>query len=541
MLAKPHYQFLLLAPFAFWLLWGGADEDSEARIPGRSHPWWGFVLLLAALAGLALATFAWSPWLAMVAALFALLAFFVNSSIPPSNWLPTWIFAWAFLPLPFGLDEDLIIQLRSVTTRLTSGVLDELGILHQTYANVVKLPSKSLFVADACSGIHSLYVLMAFSLFLGLYLRRSVVHCLMLLGSTFGLVLVENVTRIVIVAWALGHSRDLSEGTPHTWLGVFLFLASTILVISVDQLLLFLLPHRPFHFLSKRFSSRGGVTGGMEPSRMSYSATIAWTALSVVFAPMGAVQIWNRPADLPSISSLIPPDFELVELGEEALPPNIGNFQRTGYEVIRRVEGDPFGRSSQRWIYRSGDISVSLSIDYPYENVKDLCLCYVSTGWEISDQRMWKGSEDYVNSVANNGNEDDLLDEHSSPSKPLPLATASISRELFGTGLIVFSSFDLDGKTKALIKDISKANATDIAGNKLTTLTRGVKDVVYEIPKPPYIQIHLFARTHSEMDEATERSVIAVFQQARRRLTPQVLATLNDPAVEISANEEAVQ
>ena len=236
LLERPHYQFLLFLPFALWIL----IASLPARTPAASKPASNLDIAFSALmlgvsaVGLAFATWSWSPWIAAVSGMLAFfsLLLFIGGRNRAVRWFPVWMFCWILIPLPFGMDEDLIVRLRTVTTTMTSAVLDQLGILHQTYANVIELPGKPLFVADACSGIHSLYVLMAMALFLAMFQRRSLLHAFLLLCSTFGLVLVENVARIVTVAAALGWRMDLSIGFNHTLLGVSLFCASAVLIFT---------------------------------------------------------------------------------------------------------------------------------------------------------------------------------------------------------------------------------------------------------------------------------------------------------------------
>ncbi len=220
LLQKPHYQFIVFLPIGLWLLLQ-RDESPEQRAPAQARGWLGTLfaaaLLLVAFAGLVFASHVWSPWLGAVSALVATFAclWWACGKGNLSRWLPAWVFCWLLIPPPFGMDEDLIVGLRGVTTRMTSAVLDQLGILHLSYANVIELPGKSLFIADACSGIHSLYVLMAMALFLGLFNGRSTLHIIALLISTFGIVLFENVARLVAVAWGLRWRMDLSEGPDH--------------------------------------------------------------------------------------------------------------------------------------------------------------------------------------------------------------------------------------------------------------------------------------------------------------------------------------
>ena len=69
----------------------------------------------------------------------------------------------------------------------------------------------------------------------------------LLLAATVGIVLVENVARVVGLAVALDYfGLDLTEGWRHTVFGFVLFAASLVFVVSTDQLLEFFWPTGPW-------------------------------------------------------------------------------------------------------------------------------------------------------------------------------------------------------------------------------------------------------------------------------------------------------
>jgi exosortase len=311
--AKPHYQFAVIVPLGVLLLW--ARESWDLRRDFAPLHWASSIFLVGAAVGLGAATWWWSPWLGMLSTLLAML---------PCLWWRGgwegwrigwrgWLFAWALLPLPFSLDEDVTRRLRTVTTDWTSRVLDEFGILHLSYANVIELPGKPLFIADACSGVHSLFVLLTAALFLSMWLRRTLLHTACLLGGTLFIVLIENVSRLVIVAAALQWRRDLSEGPDHLLLGALLFAASLLLVLSLDQFLMFLLPsHRP-GFLRNRDKSYYYYQAPPEPrapAAMLQPHPLQWTAtlaLAGVFPILGAAQVLRMPRL--SVAQVFPRDW----------------------------------------------------------------------------------------------------------------------------------------------------------------------------------------------------------------------------------------
>lgn len=517
LLSRPHYQFVVFIPLAWWMIWqmwsvdassvDAASVDIAERSSGRR---WiaAFACLTFAFACLGFATWRWSPWFAAVGGLIASFGLVVLSRegrVMGNRWFAIWLSCWILLPLPFGLDEDLIVQLRTLTTRVSSSVMDELGLLHHSYANVIELPSRSLFIADACSGIHSLYVLMAVAFFIAILLKRSVVHALLLLLSTFGLVLIENVTRIVTVGLALRRGHDWSEGTSHTVLGAVLFALSAILVLSADQFFLFLLPERKSpgtagvnqfdqsrHQRTERLNQVNGPDTAKQPPY-----AVWFTALACLFPPLAIVQMVRAP-ETPKLVNPFSSDLALPSLTDDALPTELLGFVRYGHDTLTRVPGDPFGKASQRWLYRKGSATMSISLDYPYDGVKDMCPCYEATGWEIEDRK--------------------LIAEKSSGA---PFGRATMKRELFGSGVVLFSSFDLKGNTKALIKELVKPTAGQQMINRIAAAE---SEGQAEGSQPPYIQVQLFARDHRPFEVAEIEELQQIYRDAQERLMTQVLS-----------------
>ena len=511
MLARPHYQFLLLFPVAVWMLLMSLPDEPKSEAGSWSRAT-GILLLGTALLGLAYATWAWSPWVAAVCGLFAFLAVLIYQCgfEGAGRWLPVWIFSGILIPLPFGMDEDLIVRLRGMTTRMTSQLLDEFGVLHQCYANVIELPGKPLFVADACSGIHSLYVLLAMALFLCVFCRRNVVHSVALLVSTFGLVLVENVARIAAVALAWQYRTDLSAGWKHSALGVVLFVASAVLILTTDQLLLFLFPQDPFReikTLLTKFSrvNRSGTTRKM--TKQTPGLDLSWFCLAAVFPLVGAAQLFRIPESVPNLSSLFVTDVQLPDLARTLMPEEIEGFRLGGFETIQRVEGDPFGRSSQRWVYKDGKVTIGVSLDYPYDGIKDMTQCYESVGWKMN--RLAMDDSDRIVTCCGAGADEGAF------------AVVEMERELLGHALMLFSSFDLNGKSSALLRQLADGGAESRVENRLQAM--GQPDKKYELANPPYFQVHLLARSFAPLTAEEQERVLRMAVKARQLLIPEVL------------------
>ena len=362
LLEKPHYQFLFLMPLTIWMLVAAADDKKTSQLISKRDILLGLAALVVSMGGLSVAAWFWSPWIAAVSFQLGWGAALVANTgwRNAKRWLPLWTFSWIIVPLPFGMDEDLIIRLRGITTRISSSVLDQIGVLHNSYANVIELPGKPLFIADACSGIHSLYVLMAAALFICAWGHRGIFHSLMLLVSTFAIVLIENVARIVSVAVAWGRGWDWSEGSSHEMLGVVLFCLSLLTILSTDQLLMFFFPPNAPSLMKRIRKLRedkdgkqkyyAGENSGKTPTPAGASLLTIARQVTFVFPLLLLVQFFTMPSAVPHVMAILDETYDLPQLGESALPETLNGFTREKYETIARVPGDPFGQGSQQCI-----------------------------------------------------------------------------------------------------------------------------------------------------------------------------------------------
>jgi exosortase len=96
-----------------------------------------------------------------------------------------------------------------------------------------------LLVADACSGLHSMFTLAAMgSLVLYLKARNSKLHNLVMLGLIWPIAFAANVIRVLILVLVTYHLGDeAGQGFLHGAAGVVLIVVALLSFIAVDALL----------------------------------------------------------------------------------------------------------------------------------------------------------------------------------------------------------------------------------------------------------------------------------------------------------------
>lgn len=507
LLTRPHYQFLLLWPVAAWILYGTCVRVPEEHVPAGKIKVAGGGLLAVCLMTLVVSAWYWSPWLAAVSALGAALGMML-SLLGVSGlvrWFPLWLFCLILVPFPFGLDEKLVVRLRGLTTKISSKTLDWYGILHQSYSNVIELPGKPLFVADACSGIHSLYVLLATALFVCAWYRRSLIHSLLLLGTTFGLVLVENVLRIFAVAFAWTKGIDLSTGSPHFALGAVLFCFSGLIIFSLDQFILFVLPEDwvPYRLFTAKKANSAKISSDQ---RAVYSPM--WLLiLSGLFVPVGVLQLFRMPSETPQFMAMFQQDIDVAELGADTLPEEISGFKRESFRMIDRVVGDPFGQASQQWVYRKGSLTANISLDYPFAAPHDLCQCYSLIGWKVKNYSIADAAEGVPSS-----------------------ACATLQRDFYGKSLLFFSQFDLQGQTTAAFREERPTDGKNAVSRRLESLREGKttsKPDLQDRLTGPVLQVQMNVSGFDEQAEISNEAqaeLLGVYHSVREVLIQRTLS-----------------
>ena len=518
---KSHYQFLVFLPICAYLLVKSKlpEEGNEGGEANYSQPIYALIILVICVLGLGLATFMWSPWLATVFALIAGLPaiWALGGWGFLHRWLPLWILSWAIIPPPFGLDEDLILWLRRVATQMTSAVLDQFGILHLSYGNVIELPEKKLFVADACSGIHSLYVLMAAALFLALWNRRNLIHGTLLIVTTFGIVLLENVGRLTAVAVGLKNQIDLSEGTSHSLLGFVLFAVSLGLLLSGDQLLRFALGPEPRIPFAKTKEDQSAKRSQGKPARLSSGWATSLMCVAFVFPILGAAQLVTRPKDLPPVALTFDDSIKLPEFDLSTAPEAINALERKEFKTIQRVPGDPFGRESQQWTFQhDSGIEVLVSVDFPYyDGVHDACLCYSQIGWVFDDQFIQRYED--MSPLGLVG-----------PGTNAPVGTAKMHKELEGHGLLYSSCSDLNGGIGVILKELVKRNVSERFSERLGRDGIESDGSAGTYGEPPFVQYQLLAKSADEFTEQEETALLQLYLDMREILRLRIVESFGN-------------
>jgi exosortase len=399
--ARPHYQFfpivIIGAAILAWKELGGITSLQ----PGTTAISWG--LLGWSWFLLAVAEFYNSPPLSAYAFLFLVLAviYTAGGRSLVLLLLPAWIFLWQIARPPFRLDQDLVSGLQTLATQLSSAVLDLFRIYHVVSGNVVEIGDKRFFVAEACTGVNSLFSILACTLFYVFYYRPSVVRGILLVLAGLVWVLLANVTRVILVVVLANKWKiDVADGWRHDLLGFALFAIALLLIWSTDRLFMTFASWR-----NKPSSAQGTPAPENKPEELSIDVATklkgTWLSSPVAAGAFGLLLLLHLVFyALPHAFAVSPhlPDPE--QLGKDSLPDPLEvtedkRFFPEGWrrldkvndfvtgDTIRRTAGSAYGEYSKKWFYWGDSRQVEFLLDWPFSEWHPLQDCYTGQGWEV--------------------------------------------------------------------------------------------------------------------------------------------------------------
>jgi exosortase len=135
------------------------------------------------------------------------------------------------------LVEQITFPLQMVASKTATWMLAALGIPVYREGNIILLPSARLEVAEACSGVRSLFSLITLTVIYG-YLAESKIRVRVLLAliavpvSVLANALRITVTGLVVEFWGL----QGAEGTLHLLSGWLIFASSLALIFLIHRL-----------------------------------------------------------------------------------------------------------------------------------------------------------------------------------------------------------------------------------------------------------------------------------------------------------------
>ena len=223
---------ILVPVFSAWVAWHNRRKLAALTV---APSWWGLVVIAAALGVLTVGELGAEFFLSRTSFVFViagLIIYFLGWQYFRALAFP-WAFLFLMIPIPAIIFNQIAFPLQFLAARLASSLLVLFGVPVLREGNVLQLPTNSLEVAEACSGIRSLMSLGALAIIYGYFLETKNLRRVLLALAAVPIAVVANGIRVMGTG-LLGYywDPDKAEGFFHTFSGWVIFVVSIALLFA---------------------------------------------------------------------------------------------------------------------------------------------------------------------------------------------------------------------------------------------------------------------------------------------------------------------
>jgi len=160
-----------------------------------------------------------------------------------------WLFALFMIPIPFSVVLMLTAPLKEAVSAVATWTLSAVGYPVGRMGVVITVGQYQLLVAEACAGLHSMFILEAMGLLYSHLLNhQSWWRNGLLAACAIPVSFAANVVRVMILVMVTYHFGDaVGQGFVHNFAGLVLFVVALALMGTVDTVLGVVLPRRHRH------------------------------------------------------------------------------------------------------------------------------------------------------------------------------------------------------------------------------------------------------------------------------------------------------
>ena len=151
------------------------------------------------------------------------------------------------VPLPGFIVDAATGPLKQYISVIAEQVLYAAGYPIARSGVMLTVGQYQLLVADACSGLHSMFSLSAMGLlYLYLMQRTSLARNLIIMAAILPIAFVANIIRVMVLILVTYHMGDeAGQGFLHGFAGIMLFIVGLLFLFLLDWVLGFIFPDRP--------------------------------------------------------------------------------------------------------------------------------------------------------------------------------------------------------------------------------------------------------------------------------------------------------
>jgi exosortase len=223
----------IVAGFIVW-----QRRNRLATLPLRTN-YWGLALVIWAAIQAIIATLGAELFTARLAFVIALIG--VVLFIGGTAWLRALAFPLFLLlfmiPIPAIIYAALTLRLQMLASQLGEIMIGWMGIPVLRAGNTLRLPSQTLDIAEACSGIRSLLSLAFLSLVYAYFMDKRVWMRWALLIATVPIAIGANGIRVALTGLLSEVTSEISQVLYHETEGYIVFIIALIALICTNRLL----------------------------------------------------------------------------------------------------------------------------------------------------------------------------------------------------------------------------------------------------------------------------------------------------------------
>jgi len=202
---------------------------------------WGLVLVVWAAIQALLGTLGAELFTARVAFLIALVGAILY--LGGTEWLKKLAFPLSLvvfmIPIPTIIYAQLTLRLQMMASELGEMLITLMGIPVLRSGNTLQLPSQTLDIAEACSGIRSLLSLGFLSLVYAYFTDKRAWMRWALLIATIPIAIGANGIRVAVSGLLSEINTKLAQGTYHEMEGYIVFVVALVALIVTHRILIF--------------------------------------------------------------------------------------------------------------------------------------------------------------------------------------------------------------------------------------------------------------------------------------------------------------
>jgi exosortase len=213
-------------------------REKLMAIPCRSSAWGLALVIFAALLSLA-ATLGAELFTARLSFVIALVGVIIY--LGGTRWIAILTFPLILLlfmiPIPAIIYAQLTLRLQTLASQLGEVLIGAMGIPVLRAGNTLQLPSQTLDIAEACSGIRSLLSLLFLSLVYAYFADKKVWMRWALAAATIPIAIGANGIRVAVTGLLSEINTKLATGLYHETEGYIVFIVALAALILAHRLI----------------------------------------------------------------------------------------------------------------------------------------------------------------------------------------------------------------------------------------------------------------------------------------------------------------